>query len=141
MSDKHYSDDELVARLFGLGTADAHLDSCEFCSQRWSQFSQRHQLRHGEETEVPSELLAAQRRAIYARLGQTARKLKPSWLPLPAAALLLVLVAFIAFRPGARKPTADVISEDEALQEVFTVASRIDPASLTPVQSLFEVQK
>ncbi len=33
MSGKHYSDDDLVARLFGLGSDDAHLAECEECTR------------------------------------------------------------------------------------------------------------
>jgi|MudIll2142460700_1097286.scaffolds.fasta_scaffold367062_2 anti-sigma factor RsiW len=141
MSGKHYSDDELVARLFGLGPADAHLDSCELCSRRWNQIRDRDQFRRRAEIEVPAELLTAQRRAIYARVERNPRKWRLNRLPLPVAAVLLLLLAFVLFRPTPQEQPADVISEDQALQDVFTVASRIDPAGLKPVQSLFEVQK
>jgi hypothetical protein len=139
MSDQHYSDDDLVALLLGLGPADAHLENCELCSARWNKFRQVHQLRHTE-IELPEDLLAAQRRAVYARIEQKPVKFRSAWLPLPFAALL-VLLMFTVFRPASQKITIDVISEDKALQDVFTVASRIDPAGLKPVKSLFEVQK
>jgi hypothetical protein len=58
-----------------------------------------------------------------------------------AAALLLLLLAFAVFRPSPQEPSTDVISDDKALQDVFAVASRIEPAGLKPVKSLFEVQK
>jgi len=141
MSDKHYSDDDLVTRLFGLGSEDNHLDTCELCARRWGMIRQRHEVRHAAETEVPGVLLAAQRRAIYARLEGNPRRLPSRWVPSLAAALLLVLVMLTVFRPAAQKQAIDAISEDRALEEVFTVASRIDPAGLKPVQFLFEVQK
>ncbi len=141
MSNNHYSDDDLVARLYGLGPADAHLDSCEMCRQRWNKMLERHQLLHSTDIDVPVELLAAQRRAVYARVEQKPRKLRTAWLPLPVAALVLVLLVFTFFKPALHQQPADAISDDAALQDVFTVASRTDPAGLEPVQSLFEEQK
>jgi anti-sigma factor RsiW len=141
MSDKHWSDDDLVARLFGLGPEDTHLDTCELCSRRWKMIRQRHEVRHAAETEVPGELLAAQRRAIYARLEQNPRKSRVSWVHSLAAALLLVLVVFTVFKPAAQKQAIDAVSEDEALEDVFRVASRTEPAPVGPVKFLFEVQE
>jgi anti-sigma factor RsiW len=141
MSDEHYSDDELVARLLGLGPEDAHLDTCEHCSRRWAQVRDRRQLSRFGGPDVPAELLAAQRRAVYERVERKPRKSRSSWVPLPAAALLLLLLAFAVFRPSPQEPSTDVISDDKALQDVFTVASGIEPAGLKPVKSLFEVQK
>jgi hypothetical protein len=139
MSDQHYSDDDLVALLLGMGPADAHLANCELCSGRWRKFQKVHQLRRAE-IEVPADLLAAQRRAVYARVDQKPGKFRSAWLPLPVVALLVLLIIAV-FRPASQKITTDVISEDKALQDVFTVASRIDAAGLKPVKSLFEVQK
>jgi predicted anti-sigma-YlaC factor YlaD len=141
MSNSHYSDDDLVARLYGLGPTDAHLDNCEMCRQRWNMVQERHQLLHSTDSDVPMELLAAQRRAVYARVGQKPRRLRAAWLPLPVAALVLVLLTFTFFKPAVHQPALDVISDDAALQDVFTAASRIDPAGIQPVQSLFEEQK
>jgi len=141
MSNNHYSDDDLVARLFGLGSADTHLDNCEMCRQRWNKVQERHQVLHAADIDVPMEQLAAQRRAIYARVDQKSRNLRTAWLPLPVAALVLVLLAFTFFKPAFHQQPVDAISDDAALQDVFTVASRIDPAGLEPVQSLFEEQK
>ncbi len=141
MSDKHYSDDELVARLFGLGPTDTHLESCDLCSRRWVQVRDLHQRCHSGVIDVPAELLAAQRRAVYARVERKPRKWRLSWAPVPIAAALLLLLALAVFRPAPEEQPTDVISDDVALQDVFTVASRIDPAGLTPVKSLFEVEK
>ncbi len=141
MSDKHYSDEDLVARLFGLGSDDAHLAECEECTRRWDQIRGRNELRRPAEIEVPAELLAAQRRAVYARVERRSRRLPLRWLPLPVAALLLVMMIFTVFKPASHKPPKDVISDDQALQEVFTTGSRMEPAGLKPVESLFEEQK
>lgn len=141
MSDRHYTDDDLVARLFGVGPEDEHLDSCEACSRRWNQIRQRHLLRRSSELEVPVELLAAQRRAILARVEKKPRKSPLRWIPLPVGALLVLVMALVVFKPAPQRQTTDAISDDQALQDVFTVASRMEPAGLKPVESLFEVKK
>jgi hypothetical protein len=141
MSDKHLSDDDLVARVFGLEPTEGHIETCEPCSRRLDLFRQRHQMRHMA-AEVPDDLLASQRRAIYQRLiAGKPRRLRPAWVPIPVAALLLAVAMFTVFRPAPQKQSADAISEDTALQDVFTAASGSAPAGLKPVKFLFEVQK
>ena len=143
MSDRHCSDDDLVARLFGLGNPDEqkHLDTCESCSHRWDRIRRTHQNRRIEGLEVKQEVLDAQRRAIYARIERNPRKARAAWFPLPVAAVLLMIIMFTVFKPAAQKQSVDVISDDKALQDVFNVGARLDPAGMEPVQSLFEVQK
>ncbi len=141
MSGKHYSDDDLVARLFGLGPDDPHLAECEECTRRWDKIRERIELRRPAEVEVPADFLAAQRRAIYARVERKSRRLPLRWLPLPAAALLVLVMVFTVFKPASHKSPKDVISDDQALQDVFTTGSRIELAGLNPVESLFEEQK
>jgi hypothetical protein len=142
MSDKHYSDDDLVARVFGLDAADGHLDTCESCNRRLDLFRRRHLARHVLDTEVPAGLLADQRRAVYSRLLQAKpRRFRSGWVPVPVAAMLLVVAMFTVFRPAAQKQSADAISEDQALQDVFTAASGTATTGLKPVKFLFEVKK
>ncbi len=141
MFGKHYSDDDLVARLFGLGSDDSHLAECEECTRRWNQIRARNGFRRPAEIEVPAELLAVQRRAIYARVEHKTRRLPLRWLPLPAVALLVMVMVLTVFKPAPHKPPKDVISDDQALQDVFTVGSKTESTGLKPVESLFEEQK
>jgi hypothetical protein len=141
MSGKHFSDDELVSRLFGLETEDGHLGECVDCRQRLERMARRHQLCRSSEPEIPGEFLAAQRREVYGRIERKPRKPGIAWIPLPIGALVIVLLMFTVFKPAPQRQTADALSDDAALQDVFNVASRMDPSSLQPVQSLFEEQK
>jgi hypothetical protein len=68
MRERHCSSDELIAHLYGLKSADEHLNSCGECSARLRQAELR-RTEAAEAPEVPDELLAAQRRSIYQRLG------------------------------------------------------------------------
>ncbi len=129
--------------VFGVGPADGHLAACESCSRRLDVFRQRHQARPILDPEVPSDLLADQRRAIYSRLTHTkSRKFRSGWVPIPVAALVLGIALFAIFRPGqVQTPSGDAISEDKALQEVFAAASGTAPTGLKPVKFLFEVKQ
>ena len=94
------------------------------------------------EVEIPEEMFAAQRRAIYQRLiAGKPRRFRPVWAPVPVVALLLAIAMFTVFRPVPQRQSTDAISEDTALQDVFTAASGSPPAGLKPVKFLFEVQK
>ena len=42
MYDKHWSDDDLVARLYGVKPEDPHIRECGFCAQRWESVCSRH---------------------------------------------------------------------------------------------------
>ncbi len=141
MSDRHYDDEDLVAWLFGLGPEDAHLTDCDFCARRWEQIRRTHQVCRSAGIEVPAEFLAAQRRAIYARVEHKPRNLHLRWASVPVAALLVLLMVFSFVKPVSQKHLKDAISDDQALQDVFMVGSRTEPAGLQPVESLFEVQK
>ena len=71
MTKKHLTIDELVDRLYGVGTGD-HLNSCDQCSQRFQQLRERREMA-AEPVPASYEFLAAQRRDIYARMGERPR--------------------------------------------------------------------
>src|ERR1700683_760809 len=97
----HLKTDELVDRLYGLegqraGEQDAHLASCTECQARSEAMRVMKGVVSTPET-VSSDFLAAQRRKIYARLGEEPRS-RMAWAPaLAAVALLAIGVA--VYRP------------------------------------------
>src|SRR5580693_2935711 len=97
----HLKTDELVNRLYGLedrpgSDQDAHLASCPDCQARWEAMRVMRGVVSTPET-VSSDFLAAQRRKIYARLGEEPRT-RMAWAPaLVAVALLAIGVA--VYRP------------------------------------------
>jgi predicted anti-sigma-YlaC factor YlaD len=128
----HLSDDELLDRLYGL-SEDSHLDHCEDCARRWSDLvEQRARLAAPEQ--VSSDILAAQRRRIYARLGEQPRERK-AWTPALAAACL-VLVGVLLYRPVAT-PIPDS-ADDQLFAEVYSMEQAIEPLGATPIHALFE---
>src|SRR6185437_8328024 len=62
----HWTDDQLIAYLYGIGPNDHHLSSCQECQSRVSQLQERQEELRSEDVDI--KLLAAQRRRIYARL-------------------------------------------------------------------------
>src|SRR5258708_31739362 len=65
----HLSDRELLDRLYGLADAGDHLDVCDECSARWEEMRAR-KTQIAAAPEVSNEFLMAQRRRIYARMGE-----------------------------------------------------------------------
>ena len=66
---EHWSDDVLIGALYGLEGADLHarLGECPECAARWKHLQEK-RAAIAVPLDVPAELLAAQRKAIYRRI-------------------------------------------------------------------------
>ena len=136
----HWTDDQLMDRLYGLGPADGHLDQCEFCQNRLTAMETRRQQLSVEETVSP-DFLAAQRRAIYARVG------KPHhwWNDLSvrrwaaAAAMLTVLAGSAALYENhqRREAAAEAISDAQLAQDVARMSFDSESPATAPLRELF----
>jgi anti-sigma factor RsiW len=139
MMEMHYSDDELVDRLYEAGRTDDHLERCAECRARWEALL----LRRREvlaPPEIPEAWLAAGRQRLERRLaesgasGWTARVLRPAF-----ATLTLALMAILLEGP-ARQPAPVVASSDaQLLNEIYTLIQEDEPRGAIPVKALFEV--
>lgn len=129
---RHLNDDELLDLRYGLRAEDGHLENCLECRRRWNEFEKRRAaLRTAEE--VPGEFLAAQRRRIYARLGER----PPSgmrWAPALGAAGLLAIGIFM-YRPVA-PPHPE--ATDELFADVYSMEQSTEPRAAAPIHALFE---
>ena len=143
MYDNHWSDEELVARLYGLGPEDGHLGVCDSCARRWEAIRGRYENLRPVGIEVSGEFLASQRRAIRARLGEKRRHF-PRVL-VPALATLLLAAIVIVYRPAPELPQpaekVSKISDDRLFDDVFRMVSDPAPSAVGPIRSLFEEQK
>ncbi len=103
---RHLTNDELLNRLYGLGEAEGetnqHLRECAGCAERWRAFERR----RAETAATPdlasdasNEFLAAQRRAIYARIEEFPDGVHVRWAPALAAGFLLAAGVYL-FIPG-----------------------------------------
>jgi anti-sigma factor RsiW len=159
---RHLGDDELVDRLYGLGgqESDEHLAGCDACAERWNEM-RRIQARLTATEPVSGEFLAAQRRAIYARLGErvpeTGWRTSVGWMKgacAPAlAATALVAIGIAIHRPVAMRGTSHGVSRgtgagaaafhadaDDAklFSDVYSMEQSAEPSVAAPIHTLFE---
>jgi hypothetical protein len=157
MEKQHWTYDELLDKLYGIASddaaADSHLASCEDCSGRWGRLTMQRKSIVAK-PEVPVEVLAAQRRAIYARME--ARPV--AWWQAPFsqkgfatgfAALLLIAGGLAFLRPAPApapmaKNAAQVqqpeVSDAEFFAEIASVEQSTMPRAAAPIQALFQAQ-
>jgi anti-sigma factor RsiW len=144
MRDRHWTQDELVARLFDDGPEDEHLIRCPECARRWEAVKERRRgLAAAVEAGVSEEKLAAQRRVILSRMKNRKHKFSAFLAPSFAAAALIVLAVLFFFRPAPPpdEPVLDTVVGDEVMEEVFQTSYSLEPAALVPVRELFEEQQ
>ena len=140
MYDKHWSDEEFVARLYGVGPEDGHLDVCESCARRWEAILGRYEKLRPVGIEVSGEFLAAQTRAIHARLREK-RHSFPRVL-IPVLVTLLLAAVMIVYRPAPESPPpVKKVSDAQLFEDLFSRLSDPAPSAVGPIRSLFEEQK
>jgi len=139
----HWTDEQLIAHLYGLGPEDGHLDGCPECRMRLSHMQAR---RESIDLESPpdyvsSDLLAVQRRNIYAGIAQPVRW----WSHIEirrwgsAVAGLAILASGLLIFENSRKPAVpERISDAQLAQEVSRIAENPEPPATEPLQALFE---
>jgi hypothetical protein len=151
---RHLTNDELLNRLYGIGGPDAesHLRHCPECAGRYEAFERRRaQATSSSTVKTPHEFLAAQRRAVYARLGETpggqARQIA-QWTPAVAAAALLTLGLFL-YRPSTSAPEAQAPAvhaelnpaepgDAQLFSDVYSIEESAEPLAAAPIQALFD---
>ena len=135
---RHLNDNELLDQLYGLGENGEHLEICSDCARRWKQLSER-RARIVAPEEVPPDFLAAQRRKIYARLGERPRK-QMRLIPALTAACLLAAGLFI-YRPVAYQPRQAPhpdVADAQLFSDVYTLEQSNEPLAAVPIHALFE---
>jgi hypothetical protein len=140
MYDRHWSDEQLVARLYGIGPEDGHLEVCPSCARRWEAIRCRYESLRPAAIDVPEEYLAAQRRAIRARLGAKRHPFPRVLVPVLVTLLLAAIV--IVYKPAPTPPpAAEKASDSQLFDDVFRMVSGTEPNAIGPIRSLFEEQK
>jgi hypothetical protein len=151
----HLKTDELVNRLYGLedrpgSDQDAHLASCADCQARWETMRVLRGVVSAPET-VSSDFLAAQRRKIYARLGEEPRT-RMAWAPALVAVVLLAIGVAVyrplsAPAPGfvrghatyeSARPAQTDSSDAQLFSEVYSMEQSMEPSVAAPIHTLFE---
>ena len=139
MDDRHYNEDELLDRLYGISARSCvHLDACEECRSRWNALcnSRSAELARLQSEPAESYLLHQHVKLMNTVLHRTDRPWLPG--PLPALALALVCaMAILLIRPA---PISEPyrISDAQFFAEAYRVAESIEPRSAAPIRNLFQ---
>ncbi len=136
----HFSDEELMQHLYGAHPNPAHAEVCSECQVR---LTAMRSARHKNETlydpqdSVSFDLLAAQRRRVYSKLGQRSTFGIRRWAS--AVALLGVVGGgFFAFEQQQRISADSKITDAQLASEVAQMSQNPEPDSTAPLQELFE---
>lgn len=140
----HLTKDELVDLVYGVGTS-GHLDECRQCADRLEQLRERRAMA-AEAPPVTHELLAAQRRSIYSRMGERP-KARMRWAPALAAAACLIAVGVFSHhpaevaKPAAAVPQANIHVDAQLFTDVYSMEQSMEPIAAQPIHALFEPDK
>lgn len=140
MADRHWSDEQLLARLYGMEQGDGHLHDCAECLRRWKEICARRRELLGNRPHVSTGYLAEQRNAVRKRITAESPRLRLRLAPALAALLLLVAVVML-FQPWSKPPTPPQTADNKVFEDAFTLASAEEPEAVEPIQALFEVQQ
>jgi hypothetical protein len=132
---QHLSADQLIDRMYGLDTPD---HDCPQCAERLQQLLAM-RASAAEAPVAPNDFLAAQRRNVYARMGEQPRA-RMKWLPALAAAACLITAGIFTLRPEAQvaKPEID---DAQLFTDVYSMEQSMEPIAAKPIHAIFEDQQ
>jgi hypothetical protein len=146
---QHLSNDELLDRMYGLGEiGGSHLEECPECSERLQALELRRAETVAESfarSAVSNEVLLAQRRAIYSKLGQAPAN-RLHWAPAALGVAFLLVTGVFLVRPHAeyRPALAPVsvpgveLSNEQLFSDVYSMEQSVEPRAAAPIHALFE---
>jgi hypothetical protein len=135
---EHWTDDQLIDHLYGVGPGDGHLQDCAQCQARFAMVESRRRQLPPDES-VSDSFLAAQRRAIYARLEQP-RRWWHAWPPrrsAAAAAMFVVLGGTMMLYENHRRELAESRADAQLAEDVSQMSFESEPAATAPLKGLF----
>jgi hypothetical protein len=137
----HLTTDQLVDQLYGLVSGEyfsgEHLNSCAECSARLEELRERRAMA-AESVPVAHDFLAAQRRNIYARMGEHPQT-RMKWVPALAAACL-VIAGVSTWRPSTQVAKPEILTERDAqlFSDVYSMEQSMEPLAAKPIHAIFE---
>jgi hypothetical protein len=140
MKSEHLSKEALVEVIYGSTSEPEHLGTCSACREQYRHLLESRKNFVAADSEVPEELLSAQRRAIRSRLSRTVRQ---TWGRLvPLAATLVIVAAFLIDFDRRPTPSRQAPADDlKVFQEVFELVSDPAPQPVEPIRTFFEESK
>ncbi len=136
----HWTDDQLIEHLYGVGPADGHLSGCPECQSRLSGMQSRKRAFAPEE--VSADRLLAQRRSIYGKLTEPIKGSYRLYLRRWAAAAAAVLVfsgGLAYYQEYQQQHDRDAMLSDAQLaQDVSRMSENQEAQPVAPLQALFQ---
>ena len=129
---RHWTEDELIESIYGIGPADGHLDTCSECRSRRDVIEHR---RAGQQTrpDLPASFLAAQRRAVYARAEQHLPR--SVWF---GAAVACAGVSVLAVGLVITRPSDTAAADSKLIADAYAAVAADVPRAAEPINALFE---
>ena len=139
----HWTDEQLIAYLYGLESADAHFSACDECQGRVAAMrAQRRAIDAASHEQVSFDFLAAQRRTIYARLTNKtpwwSNAQVRRWASAAAAVLVMGGGLLVYQEKQAHRSADSTVSDAQLAQDVSRMAQDAEPQSTAPLEALFE---
>ncbi|HEX4750470.1 MAG TPA: hypothetical protein VH302_13075 [Bryobacteraceae bacterium] len=141
----HWTDEQLIEHLYGIGPEGDHLESCAVCRDRLSSLIAA---RHANESvsapadQIAFDLLAAQRRAVYAGIERQQRwNFAFTMRRLAAAGAMVALLGGGTFLYQQRQRAQEVqskVTDAQLAQEVSQIAADSEPLPTAPLEGLFD---
>ena len=141
MNGKHWTDEELLDRLYGVGCEDNHVEACAECGARWNDLLASRRMLQGEQEVSPSFLLR-QRMAVMERIAPSNHSYF-TWRTMTAAAgACAMAIGFVVFHPEQPKTVAvrAVASDSQFFSEIYSEVEQTEPRAVKPIRRLFEEQ-
>ncbi len=146
MNQRHWTHDELLDHVYGVGPADGHHLECAECRERLAVLQSRRATRVGEMQPeapwLPEEFLRAQREAIAQRVAAGPPRQHSWWRPPVWAAVMVAAAMALSWpQPAREKLTASgsMPKSDAGMYlEIYQTISTEEPRALAPMHSLFE---
>lgn len=139
---RHWTEDELLAHLYGIGPENGHIENCRECADRVRAMEQArvtHESAAADVSEPTFEFLAAQRRRIYQRIAAPRHSLLWRFGPALAASLVLVLgLAIVDSERQNRHASAPAPTDTQLVEYVGSAAMNSEPAPVAPIEGLFQ---
>lgn len=139
---RHWTEDELLAHLYGIGPEDGHIENCVECAGQLRVMEEIRSLHEGaaaDSTEPGFEFLAAQRRKIYQRIAAPRHSLLWRLGPALAASLVLVLgLVIVDSQRQSRSASAPAPTDTQLVEYVGSAAMNPEPAPVAPIEGLFQ---
>ncbi len=134
----HWTENEFTEWLYGLKPDSSHLDECAGCRSKATSLERR----KSEATRPPdvsSDFLAAQRRAIYAKMDQPQRHwAQPRWVLSLAMLVMIMVASFGLLRQHPSAAPLATPADEKLFSDLATIEQSNEPRAIQPIESLFE---